>query len=107
MKRLKQLRDEENLSQGQLAILLGTTQASISKYELGQTFPDAIMIERIAKYFGVSADYLLGISPFRTTLTVFKLSDEEMTILELFRSFSLKKKRNALDILATLNERDE
>lgn len=62
MKRIKILREAKGLSQQRLAIELNVSQAMISKYELGQAEPDIQMICNIARYFGVSADYLLELS---------------------------------------------
>ena len=59
--RLKDLRIEKGLSQMQLAINLGIRQSAIAKWELGKTEPTASAIIAIAKYFGESTDYILGV----------------------------------------------
>lgn len=59
--RLKELRIEHNLSQMQLANVLGISQSAIAKWELGKTEPTASAIILVAKYFNESTDYLLGI----------------------------------------------
>lgn len=53
----------------------------ISKYELGKAEPDISMICRIAKYFGVSSDYLLGMSDDKISLPVSGLSEDEKDLL--------------------------
>lgn len=58
---LRELRLERELSQQQLADILGTTQKTISKYELEYLDLSTEMIITICKYFGVTADYLLGL----------------------------------------------
>jgi len=58
--RLKSLRKEIDLSQSQLAEILGSTQRNISYWELGTTEPDMRTLWRIADYFQVSVDYLIG-----------------------------------------------
>ena len=60
MERLKELREARNMNQQKLAAKLSTSQATISKYELGLSEPDIAMIVAMAEYFGVSTDYLLG-----------------------------------------------
>ena len=60
--RLKELRMEKKLSQMQLAINLGISQSAIAKWELGKTEPTASAIIAIAKYFGETTDYILGVS---------------------------------------------
>ncbi|MGN1234612.1 MAG: helix-turn-helix domain-containing protein, partial [Christensenellaceae bacterium] len=58
--RIKQLRREAGLSQGELAKKIGVTQRKISYWENGQIEPDLATIDVLCNYFGVSADYLLG-----------------------------------------------
>lgn len=60
--RLKELRTEKGLSQLQLAKETGLGKSAIGVWELGQRIPNALAIITLAKYFGVTADYLLGIS---------------------------------------------
>ena len=59
--RLKELRKEKHLSQAQLAKELQTSQRSISSWETGFREPDFETLELLVKFFGVSADYLLGL----------------------------------------------
>ncbi|MDE5897586.1 MAG: helix-turn-helix domain-containing protein [Clostridia bacterium] len=59
--RIKELRIEKGLSQQQLADRLGTTQKSISKYELEKLDLSTEFIIRLCDYFSVTADFLLGI----------------------------------------------
>lgn len=59
--RLKELRQQHNLSQMQLAVRTGISQSAIAKWELGKTEPTASAIVILAKFFGESSDYLLGL----------------------------------------------
>lgn len=59
--RIKELRKEKNLSQIQLASQIGVSQKAIDYWELGTNEPKASYIIKLAKYFDVSADFLLGI----------------------------------------------
>lgn len=58
--RIRALRQEKNLTQGQLAAALETTQRKISYWEVGKTEPDLKSIVKICDFFDVSCDYLLG-----------------------------------------------
>lgn len=58
--RLKKLRTEKHLSQKELAEKLEMSQQAIAKWENNQTTPNPEMLVRIADFFDVSADYLLG-----------------------------------------------
>lgn len=62
--RLKNLRKEKNLGQNALAEALKVSNASISYWETGKQDPCAEAIFKIAIFFNVSADYLLGISDY-------------------------------------------
>lgn len=59
--RLKELRLEKGLTQKQLAENIGSVQSAVYYWENGQRIPSALSIIAIAKFFGVSADYLLGL----------------------------------------------
>ncbi len=56
-----ELRSEEGLSQMELAEALQISQSSIAKWELGKTEPTLIMLVKLAHFFHVSTDYLVGI----------------------------------------------
>ena len=59
--RVKQLREKTGLSQAKLAKVLGVvSQPVIARYEIGDCFPSYPVLIKIADYFNVSTDYLLG-----------------------------------------------
>ena len=58
--RLKILRRELDMSQNKLADVLETTQRKISYWESGKIEPDLVSLWKIADFFDVSIDYLLG-----------------------------------------------
>ena len=62
--RLKQLRTEKNIGQNRLAKDLGLSNASVSYWETGKQLPTIEAVYKIAVYFDVSADYLLGLIEF-------------------------------------------
>lgn len=57
--RIKELRVARNLSQVQMAKLLGVTKQSISNWENNNIQPSVDMLVSIARLFSVSTDYLL------------------------------------------------
>ena len=60
--RLRNLREDADMSQKQVAAYLGMSQTGYSKYETGENdIPTQILI-RLAAFYHVSTDYLLGIS---------------------------------------------
>lgn len=62
IERIKQLRIEEGITQTQLANELNMSQSSIAYWEAGKKVPNANAIIALAQYFGVTTDYLLGIT---------------------------------------------
>lgn len=104
MIRLKQLRTDKKISQVKLALELNTTQASISKYEKGQVYPDINMLIEIAKYFHVSVDYLLELTPFKNFSTDTQFSNMDLKCLSLFNSLPNNKKSLAIAYLTGLKE---
>jgi transcriptional regulator with XRE-family HTH domain len=58
--RLKALRESNEISQQVLADFLHYSQQSIAKWESGDSMPPVDVLTRIADYFKVSVDYLLG-----------------------------------------------
>jgi transcriptional regulator with XRE-family HTH domain len=59
--RLRDLRKSRELTQKQLATNLGTHVRVVQQYELGKRKPNYDAIINVARYFNVSADWLLGI----------------------------------------------
>ena len=59
--RLKELRKGNNLSQKELAAVLNTNNSSICDWECGRSQPDMETIVKIATFFHVTSDYLLGL----------------------------------------------
>jgi transcriptional regulator with XRE-family HTH domain len=60
--RIKELREERELSQAKLAKVIKTYQQTVARWELGIVEPDMNTIIQLALFFDVSADYLLGLS---------------------------------------------
>lgn len=58
--RIRDLREDKDMTQTQVAKMLGMSQTGYSKYETGENdIPTAILI-RLARFYGTSIDYLLG-----------------------------------------------
>lgn len=59
---LRKLRKSRKLNQKEFAREVFISPSAVSQYETGRTMPSRETLERIAKYFGVSTDYLMGSS---------------------------------------------
>lgn len=66
--RIKELRENRRLIQAILASELNITQQSLSKYERDITTIKIDILKKIAKYFNVTTDYLLGVSDVKRDL---------------------------------------
>ena len=60
MNRIKELRQANKVRQADLAKAINVSQATMSEYETGKYEPDIPTLKRIADYFGVSVDYIVG-----------------------------------------------
>jgi len=76
--RLKSLRDSVNLSQAKIAALMGATQASVNRYENGQTSPPLKVLLWYADFFDVSMDYIFA----RTEQPEGKLYENKPNVIE-------------------------
>ena len=57
---IRQKRREKDLTQEEVALHLGVSFQSVSKWERGDGYPDITLLPAIANYFGISVDELLG-----------------------------------------------
>lgn len=61
-KRIRALRLEKNIDQNTFAKEINVSNASVSYWENAKQIPSAEVIYKMAVYFGVSADYILGLN---------------------------------------------
>lgn len=59
--KLKELRNEKDLTQLQLAEIFNVSKTTICQWETSKQEPDFDKLTAISKFFGVSTDYLLGL----------------------------------------------
>ena len=62
--RIRQLREDKDLRQIDVAESTGIDQRTLSNYETGKTNPDSYAIIQLAKFYSVSCDYLLGLTDY-------------------------------------------
>ncbi|MGN0568430.1 MAG: helix-turn-helix domain-containing protein [Acutalibacteraceae bacterium] len=71
MNRIRELREDRDLRQADVSSATGIDQRTLSNYETGKTNPDSFALIKLADFFDVSIDYLIG----RNTDNISKLSD--------------------------------
>ena len=104
---LKYLMSEKNINQLALANIAGVSQRTISSWLNAQNEPSAFSIIRIADYFGVSVDYLLGrVDDFGSipyaTPTAPALTEKEEELVATFRRMPEGAQAIALDTMHSL-----
>ncbi|MCD2257388.1 helix-turn-helix transcriptional regulator [Lactobacillus sp. CC-MHH1034] len=73
--KLKSLRKEKNATQEMVAQDLGLTRAQYSHFENNRNEPDNETLARLANYYNVTADYLLGVNQTPKDATSREVSD--------------------------------
>lgn len=75
---LTELRKEREIGQKELAAYLNVSVGTVSNYENGVHFPDLMTLCRLADFFGVTTDYLLGRTSYRKDPAVLnrRISDQ-------------------------------
>lgn len=92
--RLKELRTEKGILQRELADHLKVSRVTITQYETGNRSPDDEIKKKIAEYFNVSLDYLMGISDIRNPYKQKELKEEfkrEYKALDEFRQIMIDR----------------
>lgn len=59
-KRVRDLREDKDISQKELAAILGMSQTGYSKYETGENDIPTHILLKLADFYGTSVDYILG-----------------------------------------------
>lgn len=108
-----ELRKERNLSQKKLADVLGVSQSAIAQIENNRNEATASTIRKLAAFFEVSADYLLGLEDdFGTkktdsTYALSVYSKEEQQLIENYRTLTPPLKKMINDTIKTFTTSEE
>lgn len=109
--RIKQLREKRGLIQEILAAELGITQQMLSKYERDVTFIKVDILKKIAVYFNVTADYLLGLSEVKRDLQgqmkVNETLDEYYDLVEIYKNLDKYDQEMIWSIIQIIKKLDE
>ena len=100
MHRLRDLREDKDLLQKDIAEIIGTTSNYYGDYEKGKRLIPIDRLLVLANYYNVSLDYITGRTNEKKGLTKSDMSNEETDIIKKYRS--LNEKRQGI-LLGTLN----
>ena len=106
--RIKQLREKRGLIQEILAAELGITQQMLSKYERDVTLIKVDILKKIATYFNVTTDYLLGVSDVKRDLQrqmkMNETLDEYYDLVEIYKDLDSYDKEMIWSIMQTVKK---
>ena len=109
--RIKKLREKRGLIQDILAADIGITQQTLSKYERDITFIKVDILKKIAVYFNVTTDYLLGISDVKRDLQgqmkMNETLDEYYDLIEIYKELDLYDQEMIWSMIQTVKKTDE
>lgn len=109
--RIKQLRENRGLLQEILASELGITQQMLSKYERDVLCIKVDVLKRIAEYFNVTTDYLLGVSEVKRDLQgqmkVNKTLDTYYDLIEIYKGLDEYDQEMVWSIMQTVKKAGE
>ena len=108
---LTELREEKGIYQKELAAHLNVSIGTISNYENGVHYPDLVVLCRLADYFCVTTDYLLGRTQYRyNPETLNRAVSKDYTIADIVNTtleLSPKNVNSMLDYLELLKLRQK
>jgi len=88
---LRNLLDEEGITQKQLAEALNLSTTTLNGYIKNRRQPDAKTIIRLASYFHTTTDYIYGLTSFREPMSI-PYSTEERHLVNIFRGIPEEQK---------------
>lgn len=104
--RLKEMRTECNLTQADVANAIGTSQRNIGRWESGINEPTSSSLIKLADFFRVSVDYLLGREDDFGNISVNNSMDgvsaDEFGLIKGYRSLSSANKKIVYDTMLAL-----
>ena len=90
---LRALRQRHQITQADLANVLGITQQAVARWESNKSTPDIDTLKKLSTYFNVSTDYLLGQDISNTNPLSNKLNKQQ--ILNMISAFLIQQTATA------------
>lgn len=102
--KLRKLREQKGQIQREVAEKIGVSQVVYNRYEKGERNPDFETLKKLADYFSVSTDYLLGRNLMAEAAGASKKNDTEKLLNPLYPKTDIKK--TVENLLYALNGND-
>ena len=103
-RKLKELREIRKMSQAELADILNVAQQTVASWERGKSSPNYELLQRIADYFHVSTDYILGREEKRAPFAALPVVGN---IIKMLAALSPQKQEQAASYIAFLAQDDK
>lgn len=107
--KLKELREERGLTQAGVASGIQTSQRNIGRWESGLVSPNVDFVTRLADFFQVSTDYLLGRTnePNMIDSPKFSLSPEDLQLIQDYHALSDQTRQIVFDMIHFAAEKEQ
>lgn len=105
--RLKDLREDEELNQGDIAKILNITRQQYQLYESGNREIKFNQVIKLAEFYGVSIDYIAGRTKDKRGLTRSDIAEDETALIKAFRSFSERQKGRIEQVIKDIEKEQE
>ena len=102
--RIRDLREDADKTQTDIAEYLGTTAQYYGKYEKGERELPFTRAIKLAEYYNVSLDYIAGRTNIKITKNNISFTDDEIKLLQQFRKLSERNKGKAELFIEQLSE---
>lgn len=106
---LKKLRQDENLTQEELAKKINSSRSNIANYENDKNMPSVEVLNKLSEIFGCTIDYLLGKSDIRNIEQI-NIADADVAFASGVKGLNETNKmiiKNTLEALLAKQEQDE
>lgn len=90
--RIRNLREDHDKTQTDLANYLGTTAQYYGKYEKGERELPFSRAIQLADYYHVSLDYMAGRTSYKNPLSIKPINEEELLLVQKYRALSERNK---------------
>lgn len=100
--RINSLLTERNLTAKEVEISAGLSNSSISQWRKGKGKPSLDAIIKLSGYFGVTSDYLLGLTDRDSS----KANEEEQLLLDVFNTCSTEDRFRIIQLCMNIKEKE-
>lgn len=105
--RLKDLREDKDMKQWQIAEILGMKQEQYQRYESGKRETPINILIKLAEYYDTSLDYITGRTNDKNNTRSMKIDQDEKMLLDLFRRIPKKEKNIIIELLCILGQKEK